>query len=1100
MLSALIQSDEGVNAVWVFLKSLEQAMQTLSSKESNDVADLRDSLSGANDYTDKAVNKLYTYVDAMNGGVGGLIDSTSYDPSGLPTDKPCTLIALGSGTFTNLKDVNNTAITVSQSNSITVFFRAAHITYWNYKTEVLTAPPMDDTPTNGNTTHVVSSDGVYDFVMEHGIDNVDVADVTGSDYLKDRIVYSMRKNMGTVSEPDYEIIAEFTIPIATATKAGLMPAYVDGVFDVNRYVGSTTPYDSLSQVLSNAATLIPTAVRRGGMSIKFIQSSDNKYVQYRYMGTSTAAADFTNVGNWQGVDDEPAATNNLVKSNGVYKDIQSLSRTEPNYITHKQILSDGAIGDVTANTRFISCHIPAQKGDVIEWSYNTASTNIGLGIYKSDDTPAGNSYSGVNGNGVRTFTLAANDIAYIIGTFVIADGYTPYIKVNGVTVWTKQGKGRVTLLEERMTSAESGITELQQDIDDNVALIEDEILPIQEENYIIGKQVNGASSGNGELINASNNIIVNKDKIKVKNGDKIRWTYYTNNINFYLGLYKEDGTKITTYSANDVSGQRVITISNENAAYIIATYMIGSAASLGIEIEDTSSGTATWVQLWTPNNGGTIYQNSREVSYQKTDIANLKDRVYIKTNYKTGTWLRVSDTYGTNSGWNACLDYIRVRPGDKLDWTIGSTNSSFGMTVFDFNFEHIADFSANAVTRQLFMPNGAAYIKFCWAKNKTVDGQSVPNDNPLQINGVNVLFVIDYRGMENVIDLVAPPFSNDYGIIGKYYPEEMGYIETILNAKKANRFHFLHISDTHGSNFGYANELLDLCNAKFLINTGDLVYDQFSDKDLETFQTISLATSPTKPVYLVLGNHDYNKATSKQDIFDAFIAPTNTHNGTSFNKTYYSVNFATEKVKCIMLDQFEGFADADIATRTMNQLIWGKMSETQIRWFVSELQDAITNNYHVCVFIHAIPCPPDKHLRINDFCDKISGDSSLFITFLPQIIDAFITGSTIEFTYDGVSYSFTFASAGHFIAWFGGHTHYDMAGWMKDHTNQFMINVCQPFKNNATYFGVYDNDKLGVHFNYVTIDTSINHLSLFRVGQQKTIFATERKSFSVVYK
>lgn len=318
MLSALIQSDEGVNAVWVFLKSLEQAMQTLSSKEANDVADLRDSLSGANDYTDKAVNKLYTYVDAMNGGVGGLIDSTSYDPSGLPTDKPCTLIALGSGTFTNLKDVNNTAITVSQSNSITVFFRAAHVTYWNYKTEVLTAPPMDDTPTNGNTTHVVSSDGVYDFVMVHGIDNVDVADVTDSAYLKDHIIYSMRKNIGTESEPEYETIASFTIPVATATKAGLMPAYVDGVFDVNRYVGSDTPYDSLSQVLNNAATLIPTAVRRGGMSIKFIQSSDNKYVQYRLMSTYWSITEI----DWQGVDDKLAEdSKNLPQSGGVYREL-----------------------------------------------------------------------------------------------------------------------------------------------------------------------------------------------------------------------------------------------------------------------------------------------------------------------------------------------------------------------------------------------------------------------------------------------------------------------------------------------------------------------------------------------------------------------------------------------------------------------------------------------------------------------------------------------------------------------------------------------------------------------------------------------------------
>jgi lysophospholipase L1-like esterase len=66
-------------------------------------------------------------------------------------------------------------------------------------------------------------------------------------------------------------------------------------------------WKSLATLLADADinTLIPIAVRKGGMSIKFIQNSDNKYVQYRLMHTldnaSTAAADFANTANWQGV-------------------------------------------------------------------------------------------------------------------------------------------------------------------------------------------------------------------------------------------------------------------------------------------------------------------------------------------------------------------------------------------------------------------------------------------------------------------------------------------------------------------------------------------------------------------------------------------------------------------------------------------------------------------------------------------------------------------------------------------------------------------------------------------------------------------------------
>ena len=71
------------------------------------------------------------------------------------------------------------------------------------------------------------------------------------------------------------------------------------IYDVS-YHNSGATFSSLSELLNseNLSTLIPTAVRCGGMSIRFIQSSDNKYVQYMFRGTSTAVADFTNKNNW----------------------------------------------------------------------------------------------------------------------------------------------------------------------------------------------------------------------------------------------------------------------------------------------------------------------------------------------------------------------------------------------------------------------------------------------------------------------------------------------------------------------------------------------------------------------------------------------------------------------------------------------------------------------------------------------------------------------------------------------------------------------------------------------------------------------------------
>ena len=58
-------------------------------------------------------------------------------------------------------------------------------------------------------------------------------------------------------------------------------------------------FESLQSLLSsdNLSTLIPTEVRYGGMNIRFVQSSDNTYVQYRLITTSfsTTESDWQNV-------------------------------------------------------------------------------------------------------------------------------------------------------------------------------------------------------------------------------------------------------------------------------------------------------------------------------------------------------------------------------------------------------------------------------------------------------------------------------------------------------------------------------------------------------------------------------------------------------------------------------------------------------------------------------------------------------------------------------------------------------------------------------------------------------------------------------------
>lgn len=92
-----------------------------------------------------------------------------------------------------------------------------------------------------------------------------------------------------------------------------------------------TKYVDLTAALGTNAMNIPTDIRKAGMTIRFINSTTNKYEQYRYLISSITNADFTNIDNWGGVDDIPTTgSDNPVKSGGVYSTTPSIEDTDVN--------------------------------------------------------------------------------------------------------------------------------------------------------------------------------------------------------------------------------------------------------------------------------------------------------------------------------------------------------------------------------------------------------------------------------------------------------------------------------------------------------------------------------------------------------------------------------------------------------------------------------------------------------------------------------------------------------------------------------------------------------------------------------------------------
>lgn len=150
----------------------------------------------------------------------------------------------------------------------------------------------------------------------------------------ERQKYQNEVNAG-LETTDAEIKADLEAETARATAADeanaqaitdeknrAMAAEQAIIFDVSAHNNGAV-FESISALLgnSNLDTLIPVSFRHGGMSIRFVQSSNNKYVQYRLMADEWS----TTVADWQGVDDEPiAGSDNLVKSGGVADKVAEL--------------------------------------------------------------------------------------------------------------------------------------------------------------------------------------------------------------------------------------------------------------------------------------------------------------------------------------------------------------------------------------------------------------------------------------------------------------------------------------------------------------------------------------------------------------------------------------------------------------------------------------------------------------------------------------------------------------------------------------------------------------------------------------------------------
>lgn len=264
--------------------------------------------------------------------------------------------------------------------------------------QVLTSDIASAAQVSQNTSDIATLQDLYNALQQSAPEIIQPTDTWPVANPSDTVIYRVIDRVNTPPEYYSDYMWNGTVMVLMATynnaidprpkkdSANLVTS--GGVFDnmgaldvseLNASGGTLATYADLSAVLA----AIPSDYQKGGMSIKFVHTSDNKYVQYRYMGTAVTGTPnpFLDTSNWQGVDDVPTAgSDNLVESAGVYNLTHFSSNSQVNgIITAIYIERDGAdiSGSITGfNVRVAILNVKA---------YNRLKIHIGdeiLDIYR----------------------------------------------------------------------------------------------------------------------------------------------------------------------------------------------------------------------------------------------------------------------------------------------------------------------------------------------------------------------------------------------------------------------------------------------------------------------------------------------------------------------------------------------------------------------------------------------------------------------------------------------------------------------------------------------------------------------------------------------
>ena len=287
---------------------------------------------------------------------------------------------------------------------------------------------------------------------------------------------------------------------------------------------------------------------------------------------------------------------------------------------------------------------------------------------------------------------------------------------------------------------------------------------------------------------------------------------------------------------------------------------------------------------------------------------------------------------------------------------------------------------------------------------------------------------------------------------------------------------FIHFSDIHARQNNW-NRVCKFGNAykdyfSFIIHTGDYVRnDQSNAVDL-----YSNGVASELPLLNVVGNHDIysnfvNRTVAEQATTRGIVFPSDTSDwgvtfGSASDAMYYYKDFATEKVRLIVLDLYYN-------------------SSEQQTWLADVLAEAKTNGYHVITATHEVT-KPITTWSDNTFCSR---DAAALTA----------TGLNVSSTpFDAIIKSFKDGGGVH-IANICGHEHVDLMGKTVNGIMNIVISTSLGLDDTASDANRVEGTVTNDCINCIGVNTNAGILKIVRIGCDTDHYLRSRKTLCYDY-